>query len=158
MKRRTRIRYTDAHKGLMRDRWQKGESLHQIAKLFDRHHMSVRRVFAATGGIRPAARLRSVPALTLAERKHVSRSLVAVIRSVRQQDIHFQAWLKAGRCGLSGGPQSGWRPGCIRTFGWRVKAKVRIDPWRPAPFPRTFKRPARRPTGIMNESWSTAPL
>jgi IS30 family transposase len=37
----------------MWDRWQKGESLHQIAKLFDRNHTSVRGIIAATGGIRP---------------------------------------------------------------------------------------------------------
>jgi len=28
----------------MRERWQRGESLHQIAQLFDRHHSSVRRI------------------------------------------------------------------------------------------------------------------
>ena len=37
MKRRTRIQYTDAHKGLRWGRWQKGALLHQIAKMFDRH-------------------------------------------------------------------------------------------------------------------------
>ena len=82
MKRRTRIQYTDAQKGLMWDRWQKGESLHQIAKLFDRHHTSVRGILAATGGIRPPARRRSIQALTLAEREDVSRALVAG-RSIR---------------------------------------------------------------------------
>lgn len=39
----------------MLDRWQKGESLHQIAKLFDRNHTSVRGIIAATGGTRPQA-------------------------------------------------------------------------------------------------------
>lgn len=84
MNRRSRIQYTDAQKGLMRDRWQKGESLHQIARLFDRHHTSVRGILAATGGIRRPVRRRSVRALTLAEREHVSRSLVAghSIRSI----------------------------------------------------------------------------
>jgi len=48
MKRRTRIRYSDAQKALMWDRWQKGESLHQIARLFDRHHSSVRGILAET--------------------------------------------------------------------------------------------------------------
>ena len=77
MKRRTRIRYTDAQKALMWDRWQKGESLHQIARLFDRHHSSVRGVLAESGGIRPPARRRSARALTLGEREDVSRALVA---------------------------------------------------------------------------------
>jgi IS30 family transposase len=84
LKRRTRIRYTDSQKALMWDRWQKGESLHQIARLFDRHHSSVRGIIAETGGIRPPARRRSVRALSLAEREDVSRSLVAghSIRSI----------------------------------------------------------------------------
>jgi hypothetical protein len=33
---RPRIHYTEAHKALMWDRWQQGESLHEIARLFDR--------------------------------------------------------------------------------------------------------------------------
>ena len=84
MKRRTRIRYTDSQKALMWDRWRKGESLHQIARLFDRHHSSVRRILAETGGIRPPARRRSLRALSLAEREDVSRALVAghSIRSI----------------------------------------------------------------------------
>lgn len=53
MKRRKRIYYTDTQKALMRDRWQQGESLHQIASLFDRHHSSVRNILAEHGGIRP---------------------------------------------------------------------------------------------------------
>ncbi|MDN5781297.1 MAG: IS30 family transposase [Luteimonas sp.] len=84
MKRRTRIRYTDSQKALMWDRWQKGESLHQIARLFDRHHSSVRAILVESGGIRPAARCRSARALSLVEREDVSRALVAghSIRSI----------------------------------------------------------------------------
>ena len=51
MKQRPRIHYTEA---LMWERWQKGESLQQIAQLFDRNHSSVQPILAATGGIRPA--------------------------------------------------------------------------------------------------------
>ena len=69
--------YTDTQIGLMWDRWQRGESLHQIARLFDRHHSSVRRILAETGGIRPAVRHRPERALTLAEREEISRALVA---------------------------------------------------------------------------------
>ena len=43
MKYRPRINYTDAQKELMRDRWQKGDSLEKIAQLFDRCHGSVAR-------------------------------------------------------------------------------------------------------------------
>jgi DNA-binding CsgD family transcriptional regulator len=84
LERRTRIRYTDSQKALMWDRWQKGESLHQIARLFDRHHLSVRGILAESGGIRPPARCRSDRALSLAEREDVSRALVAglSIRSI----------------------------------------------------------------------------
>ena len=41
MKRRKRIHYTDTQKALMRDHWQQGDPLHQIAFLFDRHRCSV---------------------------------------------------------------------------------------------------------------------
>ncbi|MBT8088827.1 MAG: hypothetical protein KJO01_01330 [Gammaproteobacteria bacterium] len=50
---RKRIYYTDADKELMWDRWQAGESLHSIARLFDRHHPSIQGILARTGGIRP---------------------------------------------------------------------------------------------------------
>ena len=84
MKRRTRIRYTDSQKALMWERWQQGESLHQISRLFDRHHSSVRGILAESGGIRPAPRRRSLRSLSLAEREDVSRALVAghSIRSI----------------------------------------------------------------------------
>ena len=75
MKQRPRIYYTEEQKALMWDRWQKGESLESIAQLFDRHHSSVQRILAETGGIRPAPRRRSRLALTLAEREEISRGL-----------------------------------------------------------------------------------
>ena len=75
MKQRPRIYYTDTQKALMWDRWQKGDSLHDIARLFDRGHSSVSRILAETGGIRPPTRKRSGLALTLAEREIISRGL-----------------------------------------------------------------------------------
>jgi IS30 family transposase len=77
MKHRTRIHYTESQKALMWDRWQKGDSLQQIAQLFDRNHPSVERILAETGGIRPAPRCRSRLALTLSEREEISRAVVA---------------------------------------------------------------------------------
>jgi len=74
---RTRIQYTEADKALMWDRWQQGESLHSIAKLFDRHHSSIHGVLSRTGGIRPAKRRRSRLALSLAEREEISRGVMA---------------------------------------------------------------------------------
>jgi IS30 family transposase len=76
MRHRTRIHYTESQKSQMWDRWQRGESLHQIAQLFDRHHSSVRGILAASGGIRPRSRCRSPRALSLAEREEISRGLV----------------------------------------------------------------------------------
>jgi IS30 family transposase len=61
----------------MWDRWQKGESLQQIAQLFDRHHSAVQGILARSGGIRPPPRRRSRLALTLAEREEISRAVVA---------------------------------------------------------------------------------
>lgn len=66
----------------MWERWRKGDTLHQIAALFDRHHPSIRGVLAASGGIRPCERRRSDSALTLIEREEISRGLVAG-RSIR---------------------------------------------------------------------------
>jgi len=84
MESRRRIYYTEAQKALMWDRWQKGESLHAIARLFGRHHTSIRGVLARNGGIRPAPRRRSCRALTLVEREEISRSVAAghTIRSM----------------------------------------------------------------------------
>jgi hypothetical protein len=44
MKQRPKIYYTESQKALMWERWQKGDTLHQIAQLFDRHHPSIAHV------------------------------------------------------------------------------------------------------------------
>jgi IS30 family transposase len=75
MKQRRRIYYTESQKAVMWDRWQEGESLSQIAQLFDRGHSSIQGILAETGGIRPAQRCRSRLALTLAEREEISLGL-----------------------------------------------------------------------------------
>ena len=77
MRRRPRTQYTETQKALMWGRSKKGETLHQIARLFDRPHTSIRQILAESGGIRPPQRSRSKLALTLAEREEISRSLVA---------------------------------------------------------------------------------
>ena len=82
MKQRPRIYYTATQKSLMWDRWQKGDSLQQIAQLFDRNHSSIHRIFSETGGIRPPQRTRSKLALTLADREEISRGL-AIGQSIR---------------------------------------------------------------------------
>jgi len=77
MPRKPRIHYTETDKALMWDRWQKGDSLEGIARLFDRTHGSVARILRQTGGIRPPQRTRSRQALSLAEREEISRGVVA---------------------------------------------------------------------------------
>ena len=77
MKQRRRIYYNEEQKALMWDRWQKGDSMHTIARLFDRGHSSVQGIFSEAGGIRPAQRRRSRLTLTLAEREEISRGIVA---------------------------------------------------------------------------------
>ena len=77
MRRRTRIYYTDAQKAFMWDRWQQGWSMHEIGRLFDRPHTSVRGRLTENGGVRPRQRKRSRLALSLAEREVISRGLAS---------------------------------------------------------------------------------
>src|SRR5664279_67260 len=74
--RRPRIYNSASQRALMWEPWRKGETLHQIARLFDRYHSSVHRILAESGGIRPAERHRSRTALTLNEREEISRGIV----------------------------------------------------------------------------------
>ena len=84
MKQRPRIYYSESQKALMWDRWQRGDSLRQIAQVFDRSHPPIQRILAEAGGIRPAQRRRSRLALTLADREEISRGVAAgySIRSI----------------------------------------------------------------------------
>jgi hypothetical protein len=50
MKQRPRIYYSASQKALIWERWRKGETLHQIAGLFDRYHSSIQGILAETGG------------------------------------------------------------------------------------------------------------
>jgi len=77
MKYRTRTFYSETQKAMMWDRWRRGETLHDIARLFDRHHGSVRGILAQTGGIRPPQRVRSSRVLSLSERDEISRGVIA---------------------------------------------------------------------------------
>jgi hypothetical protein len=49
MKQRPKIFYTESDKSLMWDRWQKGESLNSIARLFGRHHSAIQGILARSG-------------------------------------------------------------------------------------------------------------
>ncbi len=74
---RTRINYSAAQKADIWDRWQRGESLTSIGRVFDRPSSSIFNHLAPSGGIRPAVRKRSKLALTLCEREEISRGIAA---------------------------------------------------------------------------------
>lgn len=141
MKQRPRIYYTETQKALMWDRWRKGESLQQIAQLFDRNHSSIQRILAENGGIRPAPRRRSRLALTLAEREEISRAMAAghSIRSIANvlgrapstvsRELHRNGGLESYRA--SQADQSAWdrahRPKTCKLTGNRTLARIVAD-------------------------------
>jgi IS30 family transposase len=73
---RPRIYYNAEQKAEMWDRWQKGESLKAIGRVFDRPSSSIFGQLSPSGGIRPPPRLRSRITLTLSEREEISRGIV----------------------------------------------------------------------------------
>jgi len=70
---RIRINYSEAQLKDVWDRWQRGETLNAIGRIFDRPSSSIFSLLAPTGGIRPKPRKRSRFALTLSEREEISR-------------------------------------------------------------------------------------
>lgn len=82
-----RKRFTDTDRTLIWNRWQHGESLHQIAQRLSARHSSVRQLLARTGGIRPLSRYRCVRVLTLAEREDISGSVALgwSLRSIAEE-------------------------------------------------------------------------
>jgi IS30 family transposase len=72
---RTRINYTAGQKAEMWDRWQRGESLKSIGRVFDRPSSSIFGQLSPSGGIRLPPRQRSRMALTLSEREEISRGI-----------------------------------------------------------------------------------
>ena len=75
MKYRRRIYYSAVQRAEIWDRWQRGESMSSIGRVFDRQSSSVFSVISPTGGIRPLDRMRSRQALSLIEREEISRGL-----------------------------------------------------------------------------------
>lgn len=84
---RTRIKYTAKQKAEIWDRWQRGESMRSIGRLFDRPSSSIYMQLSPTGGIRPSPRRRSRMALTLSEREEISRGIAGCqsLRSIAAQ-------------------------------------------------------------------------
>ena len=90
MKYRRRIYYSTEQRAEIWDRWQRGESMRSIGRVFDRQSSSVFSGISPTGGIRPPDRRRSSSALSLSEREEISRglstkqSLRAIARQLRR--------------------------------------------------------------------------
>jgi IS30 family transposase len=74
--RRKRRHFTAAESAEIWDRWQKGEGLKSIGRVFGKTSSSIFAHISPAGGIRPPPRRRSMLALTLAEREEISRGLV----------------------------------------------------------------------------------
>jgi IS30 family transposase len=119
MKQRPRIYYTETQKALMWERWKKGESLHQIAALFDRNHSSIQRILAESGGIRPAQRQRSRLALSLVEREEISRSLAAGHPIRRIAQFLGRAPSTISREISRNGGQTSYRANCADDAAWK---------------------------------------
>ena len=81
---RQRRRFTAAESAEIWDRWQRGEGLKLIGRVFGKHSSSIFAHLRPHGGIRPALRRRSRRVLTLAEREEISRGLArgASLRSI----------------------------------------------------------------------------
>src|ERR1700722_15890832 len=88
MTQRKRSRLSPAQKTDIWRRWKAGKSLHEIGRVFDKPHTSIRHLLLPRGGIAPAARRRSRLALTFAEREDISRG-IASGSSIRELARHL---------------------------------------------------------------------
>ena len=126
MKQRTRIYYSDQQKAMMWDRWQKGDSLHDIARLFDGGHSSVSGIFAESGGIRPAHRSRSLRALTLPDREVISRGLA---EHLSMHAIAVQLGRPASTVSREiqrNGGCAGYRASCAEQAAWQRALRPKV--------------------------------
>ena len=84
---RGRLYFTEKQKAEIWDRWQRGESMSSIGRMFDRNSSSIYPLLSRTGGIRPPERRRSRLALRLSEREEISRGLRAQLslRTIARQ-------------------------------------------------------------------------
>ena len=82
MKHRTRIYFSAEQRADVWNRWQRGESMSSIGRLFERASSYIYAILRPSGGIRPPTRTRSRFALTLGEREEISRG-VASHQSIR---------------------------------------------------------------------------
>jgi IS30 family transposase len=83
MKRRRRIYYNAQQRAIIWERYQQGESLHDIAKFFDRGHSSIQGILVKSGGIIPPDKKRAASSLTTQEREEISRGISSQL-SIRE--------------------------------------------------------------------------
>lgn len=107
MKQRRRIYYSATQRAEIWDRWQRGESMSSIGRMFERESSSIYHILEVTGGIRPPARKRSSLALTMAERESISRGL-ATATSIRgiAADLGRSPSTISREINRNGGPRS----------------------------------------------------
>ena len=143
---RRRIYFTEKQKAEIWDRWQRGELMSSIGRMFDRNSSSIYPLLARTGGIRPPERRRSRLALTLTEREEISRGLRAQLslRTIARQlrrvpsTISREVRRNGGRAGYRAArsDQAAWdrtrrpkpcklacRPALCRTVSGRLERK-----------------------------------
>jgi transposase, IS30 family len=75
MAKRRRRMFTEAESAEVWDRWQRGEGLKLIGRVFGRSSGAIFQHLKPSGGIRPALRRRSSRVLSLDEREEISRGL-----------------------------------------------------------------------------------
>src|SRR5271156_5303343 len=83
MTQRKRSTLSPTQKADIWKRWKAGQSLHEIGRVFDKPHTSIRHLLLPRGGIAPAVRRRSRLALTRSEREDISRG-IACGSSIRE--------------------------------------------------------------------------
>lgn len=69
------MRFTEAEKAEVWDRWQGGEAMRSIARRLGRQHASVRTMIEDCGGVRPVPRRRHPRHLSVIEREEISRGI-----------------------------------------------------------------------------------
>ena len=87
MAKRRRRMFTAAESAEVWDRWQRGEGLNLIGRVFDRSSGAIFQHLKPHGGIRPAPRRRSRRVLSIDEREEISRGIAAGVslRSIARE-------------------------------------------------------------------------
>ncbi len=133
MKYRRRIYYSAEQRADIWDRWQRGESMRSIGRVFDRQSSSVFSVISPTGGIHPPDRRRGRSALSLAEREEISlglstkQSLQEIARQLRRtpSTISREVRRNWGQVGLS---RNGIRPSGMGSGSAPQDVQVGLSP------------------------------